>query len=556
MEIFEKWINNDFLTQNEKDELLSLDEKQKYESFYTSLSFGTAGIRGILGVGTNKFNRFIVAQTTKAIADFLNEKKYEQSPIVVIGYDSRNFSIEFSRLCAEILATNGIKAYIFEELCPTPLVSYAIRHYGAVAGINITASHNPKEYNGYKVYMQNGAQLDNAMADDISNRMKNLDILTKYNDVSFDDGLKSGMIKFLADETNSEFMKEALAMTSNITCDDFSVVYSPLFGAGHKLAPEILEKIGVKNVYLVDEQMQIDGNFPNLAKGPNPEEMGSYEAGLKIAQEKNADLVIVTDPDADRIGIMTPDKNKQFVHFTGNMTGCLLVDYIIKRGNLPTNPMVVKSIVTSQLVDFICAKNNIPCYSTFTGFRFIAELIDSKPDMNAIISLEESYGYLVGDFARDKDAITATALICQMAMYYKSQGKSLVDVLDELYEEYGVNIEETISVTLAGSEGATKITKIMSGLRENPISYVADIKVRQIRYFKDGYIYDFEKFTKMEMEGSDVVIFDLEDETQFIIRPSGTEPKVKVYILLKAENKTLADEKLAKLREFSKSLFE
>ncbi|MFI3226116.1 MAG: phospho-sugar mutase [Clostridia bacterium] len=556
MEIFEKWINSDALTEAEKTELLALDEKQKFESFYRALSFGTAGIRGILGVGLNKFNRFVVGQTTKAIADILNEKTYDETPIVIIGYDSRNFSIEFSRLCAEILASNGIKAYIFEELCPTPLVSFAIRHYKAVAGINITASHNPKEYNGYKVYMENGAQLDNAMADKISAKMGELDILAKYNDVVFADGIESGMIKLLGDETNDAFMAESLAMTTEVVCDDFSVVYSPLFGAGHKLAPLALEKVGVKNVYKVDEQMVIDGNFPGLPKGPNPEEMGSYVAGLAIAEEKNADLVVVTDPDADRIGIMTRDKAGKFIHFTGNVTGCLLVDYIIKRGNLPENPMVVKSIVTSQLVDFICAKNNIPCYSTFTGFRFIAELIDSKPEMNAIISLEESYGYLVGDFARDKDAITATALICQMAMYYKAQGKSLVDVLEELYAEYGVNLEETIAVTLAGSEGAVKIKEIMSNLRENPIPEICGTKVRQIRYFKDGYIYDFEKFTKMEMEGSDVVIFDLADETQFIIRPSGTEPKVKVYILLKADNLEEANSKLEDLREFSKTLFE
>lgn len=553
--MFEKWINSPTLTQNEKNELLTLDEQQKHENFYTTLSFGTSGIRGILGVGTNKFNRFIVAQTTKAISNFLNEKKYDTPPIVIIGYDCRNFSVEFSRLCAEILASNGIKAYIFKELCPTPLVSFAIRHYGAVAGINITASHNPREYNGYKVYMQNGAQLDNKTSAIISNHMKNLDILEKYNKISFDDGLKSGMIKLLSDETNDEFLKEALLMTSDIEFDDFSVVYSPLFGAGRKLAPKILEKIGVKNVYLADEQMKIDGNFPNLLKGPNPEEISSYDVSIKIAKEKNADLVIITDPDADRIGIMSLDKHGEFVHLTGNMTGCLLVDYIIKQGNLPKNPMVVKSIVTSQLIDFICEKNNIPCYSTFTGFRFIAELIDNKPDMNCIISLEESYGYLVGDFARDKDAITATALICQMAMYYKSQEKTLFDVLEELYLEYGVNIEETMSVTLSGSEGATKISEIMAKLRENPIDNICGIKVLQIRYFKDGYIYDFKKFTKMDMEGSDVVIFDLEDGSQFIIRPSGTEPKVKVYILLKAENKILADEKLANLRNFSKTLF-
>lgn len=556
MEKFENWVKSDALTSDEKNELLSLDQSQKYESFYKSLSFGTAGIRGILGMGTNKFNRFVVAQTTKAVADILKEKKHNENPIVIIGYDSRNFSVEFSRLCAEILASNGIKAYIFSELCPTPVVSFAVRHYNAVAGINITASHNPKEYNGYKLYMPNGAQLDNEMADAVSQKMRKLDILAKYNDISFDDGIKSGMIKLLGEETLEIFMKEALKMTTDVKNDDFSVVYTPLFGAGHKLAPEILQKIGVKNVYPVLEQMQIDGNFPNLLKGPNPEEISAYDLGIKLALEKNADIIIATDPDADRIGIMTRDKNGDFIHLSGNVVGCLLTDYLIKRGNLPQNPMVVKSIVTSQLVDFICKKNNIPCYSTFTGFRFIAQLVDSKPEKNAIIAFEESYGYLVGDFVRDKDAITASALICQMAMHYKNQGKTLASVIEQLHNEYGVNLEETISVTLAGSKGALKIEEIMSSLRQNPIKEICDIKVRQIRYYKDGYIYDFEKFTKMQMEGSDVVIFDLEDGTQFIIRPSGTEPKVKVYILLCAETLTMAQEKIAKFRKFSNSLFE
>lgn len=556
MDIYENWLKSENLTQSEKKELLELDEKQQYESFYRNLSFGTAGIRGILGVGTNKFNRFIVGQATKAIADILNQKVYKEKPIVIIGYDSRNFSIEFSRLCAEILASNGIKAYIFEELCPTPVVSFAIRHYNAVAGINITASHNPKEYNGYKVYMQNGAQLDNSMAKAISEKMDELDILEKYNKISFEEGVEKGDIKFLGEETNNKFIEQVLTVTSEITCDDFSVVYSPLFGAGYKLAPQVLKKIGVKNIYEVSEQMDINGDFPNLEKGPNPEELSSYTASMKIAEEKNADLVIVTDPDADRIGIMARNSKGKLTHLTGNMTGCLLVDYIIKCGNLPEKPMVVKSIVTSQLVEFICKKNNIPCYSTFTGFRFITKLIDSKPDMNCIISLEESYGYLVGDFARDKDAITATALISQMAMYYKLKGKTLVEALEDLYKIYGVNIEETISVTLAGSEGAVKIKSIMENLRNNPIKEIAGVKVRQIRYYKDGYIYDFEKFTKMDMEGSDVVICDLEDDTQFIIRPSGTEPKVKVYILLRAEDLKKANEKFVKMKEFSKTLFE
>lgn len=555
MKIFEKWVNSPVLTQAEKDEILALDDSQKYESFYKGLNFGTAGLRGILGVGTNKFNRFVVGQTTKALADILNLKKYDTKPIVVIGFDSRHFSKEFSRLCAEILISNGIMVYIFDELCPTPLVSFSIRHFKAIAGINITASHNPKEYNGYKVYMENGAQLDNKTADLVSKRVSEIDILGKYNDISFDEGVKNGMIKLLGDETYDIFLEKSLETTSNVKCDDFSVVYTPLFGAGHIIIPKILKEIGVKNIYPVKEQMVLDGNFPNLLKGPNPEEIGSYDLGIKLALEKNADLVIASDPDADRIGIMTRDKNGNFVHLTGNQTGCLLTNYIINRGNLPLNPMVVKSIVTSQLVDFICEKNKIPCFSSFTGFRFMAEVIDNKPQMNTIIAFEESYGYLVGDFARDKDAVTASALICQMTMFYKNQGKTLLDVLDDLYVEYGVNLEETISVVLPGSQGATKIQEIMSDLRENPKKDICGIKVRQIRYFKDGYIYDFEKFTKMEMEGSDVVIFDLEDDSQFIIRPSGTEPKVKLYILLRAENYEIATKKLADLKTFASQLF-
>ncbi|MFI3312254.1 MAG: phospho-sugar mutase [Eubacteriales bacterium] len=553
METYQTWLDSAALIQAEKAEILALDDSQRYEAFYTGLSFGTAGIRGTLGVGTNKFNRFVVGQTTQALADII--KTMDGEKIVIIGYDSRNFSIEFSRLCAEILASNGIKAYIFEELCPTPLVSFAIRHYGAIAGINITASHNPKEYNGYKVYMKNGAQLDNDMADDIAARCKELDILGQYNTTTFAEGVESGIIKLLGDETNAEFMKVSLAQTTDVLCDDFSVVYSPLFGTGRILAPLALKEVGVKNVYLVEEQMVVDGNFPGLPKGPNPEEMGSYVAALAIAQEKNADLMVVTDPDADRIGVRARNKDGEFVHLTGNMTGCLLVDYIIRRGGLPVSPMVVKSIVTSQMVDFICKAHNIPCYSTFTGFRFIAELIDSKPEETAIIGLEESYGYLVGDFARDKDAITATALVCQMAMFYKNQGKTLIDALEDLYKTYGFNLEETISVSLPGSEGAGKIKAIMAKLRDEPIGEICDTKVKQIRYFKDGYIYDFEKWTKMDMEGSDVVIFDMADDTQFIIRPSGTEPKVKVYILTKADTMEGAQAKVEAYRAFSAAMF-
>lgn len=561
MELYKQWLASDALTDEERLELQSLPEEEISDRFYTSVKFGTAGIRGVCGMGTNRFNRFIVAQTTKALANTIKASDEQGLDGVVIGYDSRLQSSEFAHLCAEIMASNGIKSYIYNELCPTPLVSFGIRHYKTIAGINITASHNPKQYNGYKVYWANGAQLDDAKADYILDQMSKIDIFEKQNHVSFEEGVKSGLIVILGEETERIFLDEAHKMLPDksivsAVADDFSVVFTPFHGAGYRLVPQLLEEVGIKNIYPVPEQMVIDGNFPTV-KVPNPEEIEGFTLGIKIAEEKGSDLIIGTDPDADRVGVICKDHDGSFKPLSGNMIGCLLADFIIQmnKDNMPKNPMIVKSLVSSTMVEKICAFNDVACYASFTGFRFIAELIDGKPESNALLAFEESYGYLVGDYARDKDAVTASALIAEMACFYKAKGMILLDAVEELYKKYGYFVEKTLSITMPGADGLSKMQKLMKDFRSAPRDTIADTKVARIKYYSDGAVYDFTDWTTMDLSGSDVVTFELVDGSTYIVRPSGTEPKVKVYILVEGSSIDDANAKIAKFEAFTPELF-
>ena len=561
MREYEKWLGAGALSADEKNELTHLSEAEINDRFYTNLKFGTAGIRGVCGVGTNRFNRFVVSQTTKGLANVILKNNAGGENGVIIGYDSRLQSKEFAHLCAEIMATNGIKSYIYKELSPTPLVSFAIRHYKTIAGINITASHNPKEYNGYKVYWSNGAQLDNQHADGILEEMEHIDIFEKQNAISFEQGVAQGLIEILGEETERLFLDEThkVLLDKSIIAavqDDFSVVYTPFHGAGYRLVPQLLEELGVKHIHCVPEQMILDGNFPTV-KVPNPEEIDGFKLAIELAKKHNSDLIIGTDPDADRVGVICKDKNGDFISLSGNMIGCLIAEFIIQtlKDNMPKNPMVVKSIVTSKMVEKICQVNKVDCFASFTGFRFIAELIDSKVGYHSLLAFEESYGYLMGDYTRDKDALVASAIITQMACYYKAKSMNLLDALDALYTKYGYYLEKTLSITMSGADGLAKMQALMKDFRENPKPYIADTKVSSIKYYSDGYSYDFKEFTKMELEGSDVVAFELEDGTTFIVRPSGTEPKVKVYILADSDSYENAQIKIDKFAAFSSTMF-
>ncbi len=557
---YEKWLSAECLSPEEREELLAIkdNEKEIEDRFFAPLKFGTAGLRGVLGMGINRMNVYTVRQATQGLADLIcdmGKKTMEKG--VAICMDCRNMSDVFAKEAACVLAANGIMVYLFESLRPTPELSFAVRALECIAGINITASHNPKEYNGYKAYWSDGAQLPPKEADVVLRAIEKTDIFEGVKTMDYEEAVAKEKIIVMGEEVDEAFLVHVLGSAINReapkkVAEDFKIVYTPFHGTGYKLVPEILSRIGLYNVIPVPEQMVIDGNFPTV-KSPNPENKEGFYLAIDLAKREDVDLIIGTDPDADRVGVVVRNNAGEYVTISGNQMGVLLLDYIIgakkRTGTLSENAYAVKTIVTTEMARKVCEENNVRIFDTFTGFKFIAAKIEEEGSADFLLGYEESYGYLIGDFCRDKDAVTASMMIAEMAAYYKTQGMSLYDAMQKLYERYGAYSERTINVVMPGVSGLENMKKLMSELRENPPKSIAGVSVKLVRDYLTGKASNGET---LHLSGSDVLYFEMEDDTRFIIRPSGTEPKIKVYVLAKGDTMEKAEEtaeKFAKAAE-------
>ena len=564
---YEKWLASSLLSDDEKNEHLAIsnNENEIKERFYSSLEFGTAGLRGKMRVGTNAMNKFTVAQATQGLANLII-KEGRASNGVVIAYDSRNNSELFAKESARVLAANGIKTYIFDELRPTPELSFALRELRCVAGINITASHNPKEYNGYKAYWEDGAQLPPEHAKTVSKEIDKIDIFNDIKYANFDESVSAGNIIILDQDMDEKYLSEVMKQLVNpdaITrvADDLKIVYSPLHGTGYRLIPDILSRCGVEHLYVVPEQMEIDGNFPTVEK-PNPEYPEVFELGIEIANNVGSTLVIATDPDADRVGVVTKNNNGEFVTISGNQMGALLIDYIItayeETNTMPNNPYAVKTIVSTELVAKICEAHNVKLHNVLTGFKFIGEVIKnyekSGADAAYLFGFEESYGYLKGTYARDKDAVVATMLICEMTAFYHAKNMTLFDALNALYQKYGYYLESNQELYMQGIDGKEKMAKLMDTLRNNAPESIADNKIIEIGDYLKATITNriSGETISTNLPSSNVISFKMENGDVIIARPSGTEPKIKFYYLLSGESADEMSSNLDKYKSFIK----
>ena len=544
MQEYEKWLASPALTPEEHAELESIrgDEKEIRERFYGPLEFGTAGLRGTMKVGLHQMNVHVIRWATQGFANVIcAEGEDARRRGVALCMDCRNHSMEFARAAAEVCAANGIHVRIFESLRPTPELSFAVREYGCQAGINVTASHNPKEYNGYKVYWADGAQLPPQHAAAIAARLEQIDIFTGVKRMAFDDAVKAGLITLLGEETDKMFMSNVMAMINDRAsvaqvADSFKVVYTPFHGCGWKLVPEALRGLGVKNLYCVEQQMVLDGSFPTVAS-PNPENPEGFYLAIELADKVGADFILGTDPDSDRVGIMVRGADGKFIAVTGNQTGVLLLDYLIgamrRAGKMPEHPYFLKTIVTTEMARKVAESNDVTCCDTFTGFKFMAEkknALEAAGEGHVIMSYEESYGYMLGDYVRDKDAVTASLLITEMAAWYAAKGMTLYDALQALYKKYGWYGEKTHNLVMPGLDGLEKMAALMERLRTAPPANIAGVDVVVRKDYQDGSAVDCAtgNVGKMELSGSNVLRFELTDGTHIVVRPSGTEPKKDV----------------------------
>ena len=533
-------------------EAIKGNDDEILDRFYRSLEFGTAGLRGVIGAGTNRMNIYTVGRATQGLADFLN-KNYE-NPSVAIGYDSRIKSEYFSREAAEVLAANAIKVYIYDELEPTPCLSYAIRHFHTSSGIILTASHNPAKYNGYKCYNPKGYQMTDEEAEEAYGFIQKVDYFTGIKKVDFDKAVEDGMIEYIGQDVIEMFLDEVQKQCINPDIAkqaDLKVIYSPLNGTGNKPVRRILDRIGVKNVYVVPEQEKPDGNFPTCPF-PNPEIKQVFELGLEMNKNIGADLLLATDPDCDRVGIAVPDKTGELVLMSGNEVGAMLLNYILsqkkEKGILPESAIAVKSFVSTDIAEVIAKKYNCTFKNLLTGFKYIGELITNLEEQGRaddfVMGFEESYGYLAGTHARDKDAVVASMLICEMAAFYKTQGMNLVDVMNSLYDEFGYYSNVVESYTFEGAAGMEKMASIMDGLRSNPPKEIAGMPVVSISDYKTSTVTytDSSPSERIDLPKSNVLAFSLENGNKVIVRPSGTEPKIKAYITAIGTDRQSADE--------------
>ena len=567
---YEKWLASPALSEDERAELRALEgnDKEIKARFYGPLEFGTAGLRGTMYTGLHNMNRHVIRWATQGFANVIRAEGTEaMQKGVAVCMDCRNHSAEFARETACVMAANGIHVRLFESLRPTPELSFAVREYGCQAGVNVTASHNPKEYNGYKVYWSDGAQLPPQHAAAIADELTRIDIFTGVQSMDYEQALAEGRIELLGEDCDRRFMANVMGMVNDYetvkkVADDFGLVYTPFPGCGYKLVPEALTRLGIKHLYCEPKQMVIDGDFPTVVT-PNPENPEGFYLAIDLAKEKNVDFILGTDPDSDRVGIMVRNKSGEFEPVTGNQTGVLLLDYLIgamkRAGKLPEKPAALKTIVTTEMARAVAEANGLDCYDTFTGFKFMAEKmneLESAGKNTVIFSYEESYGYMIGHYVRDKDAVTASLLLTEMAAWYHAQGMTLFDALRSLYEKYGWYGEKTHNLVMPGLDGLEKMAALMQSLRAQPPVEIGGVTVAQYKDYSDGTVRDAATgaITPMPLSGSNVLRFELTDGSHIVVRPSGTEPKIKVYILTKGAAAAERDASLEKYSAWVKTL--
>ncbi len=556
---YKRWLEEPTVDTATKEELSSIadDDREIKQRFISYLSFGTAGLRGTMQAGTNAMNVYTVAHATQGMATLIAGKgKEAMGRGVVIAHDNRLHGRDFAECAAEVLAANGIKVYLFEDLRPTPTLSYAIGALHCIAGINITASHNPKEYNGYKAYWEDGAQLAPDQADIVSASIAATDIFRGVHRMPLPEALAEGRVTLIGEEVDRTYLEAVRRQLIDpavveAAAEDLRIVYTPLHGTGHKMVPRILADIGVKHLYPVEEQMVIDGNFPTVAF-PNPEYPQVFTLGIALAEKVSSDLIIATDPDADRVGVMAKGKDGAFHCLTGNQMGVLLLDYIIcslKRQNkLPEGAYAVMSLVSTEMAAKVCATHGIPLYKTFTGFKYIGEVISARQregNNGYLFGFEESYGYLRGDYAKDKDAVVATMLIVEMAAYYRTRSMTLIDAMEEMYETYGYYVDGVDNITMAGLEGLEKMKALMQSLRDTPPTEIAGKKILRITDHKSHTVTDMitGEVTPTGKDSANMLVYETEAGDTVIVRPSGTEPKIKLYFLVSGATAEEAKEK-------------
>ena len=563
-EAYESWLNNPYFDEDTKQELRNIanDEKEIEDRFYMDLEFGTAGLRGVIGAGTNRMNVYTVRKATQGLSNYII-KVGAQAKGVAIAYDSRRMSPEFANEAALCLAANGIKAYIFESLRPTPELSYAVRYLGCTAGINVTASHNPPEYNGYKVYWEDGAQITPPHDKNILAEVAKVTEFSAVKTMEEDDARAEGLFQVIGTDFDDRYvakLKEQSIHPEIIkdAAKDMKIVYTPLHGTGNVPVRRVLRELGFNQVYVVKEQKVPDGNFPTVAY-PNPEDEKAWTLALKLAKEVDADIILATDPDADRLGVYAKDsKTGEYVSFTGNMSGMLIAEYILREkkamGTMPENPALVETIVTTDMAKAIAAAYNVKLIEVLTGFKYIGEQIkffEQQHTYHYVFGLEESYGCLAGTYARDKDACVAVMMLCEVASWCKKHGKTLWDAMLDMYEKYGYYREGLETKTLKGIDGAAQIQSMMSEYRTNPPKELGGHQVLAVRDYKEDTRKDLStgEVTKTGLPASNVLYYELSDNAWCCVRPSGTEPKIKYYFGVKGTSLADADAKLAALKE-------
>ena len=560
-----RWKESTILSDAERQELIAIagNEEEIEDRFYRGLSFGTAGLRGVMGMGTNRMNHYVVRQASEAFARvILREDPRGKERGVCICYDCRLHSREFAAVAAHAMRRHGIKVYLFEDCRPTPQLSFAVRHFDAAAGINVTASHNPKEYNGFKVYWAGGAQLPPAQADLVAAEMEKIPVLAT-------DGEPVGEmapVEYLGEAFDRLYMDAVLrtAMDSAAipaVAEDFKVVFTPFHGVGGAIVPQVLREAGIRHLYCVEAQMAPDGTFPTV-ESPNPEDPAGFALAAELALQVGADFIVGTDPDSDRVGIQVKDPNGKFVPVSGNRTGALLLHYILtsgaRCGRLPQNPAVIKTLVTTDLARKIAEAHGAACYDTFTGFKYMAEKVKELEDAdsgNYILAYEESYGYMMGDHARDKDGVVGALLLTEMAAWYRARGMTVLDGLQELWDTYGYYAEHTINAMFPGADGMERMQRIMEGLRAQPPAMIGEKPVCAVLDYRSGVRRDSEGDQPLHISGSDVLCFQLKAGGKVIVRPSGTEPKIKVYALVKGSSLAESENLAIRCAESARDLF-
>lgn len=565
MQTYKFWLENEYFDKDTKEELKAIenDPKEIEERFYRDLEFGTGGLRGIIDAGTNRINIYTVRKASQGLANYIAKQgEAARKRGIAIAYDSRFKSPEFSLEAAKVFAGNGIKAYLFDELRPTPELSFAVRYFGAIAGIVVTASHNPKEYNGYKVYGEDGGQLPLDASTAVLEEINRITDITKVNVVEKDQAIQEGLLQIVGKEVDDAYIAKLKTLTINPDIaakvgDSFKIIYTPIHGTGNKPVRRILDEIGFKNVIVVKEQEKPDPAFSTV-KSPNPEEKDAFKIAIELAKKENVDLIIGSDPDCDRVGVVVRNAEGEYVVLTGNQTGCLLLEYILsqkkEKGALPSNGFVVKTIVTTELSRAIAKHYDIELVEVLTGFKFIGEQIKLQDEFGSkkyLFGFEESYGYLAGTFVRDKDGVVASMLIAEMAAYYRSRNMSLYEGLQEIFQKYGYSLEGINSFTLAGKEGVERIKGAMEKLRMDKPQNFNGSEVAAVRDYLVGERVDFTVGEKsaLTLPESDVLYFEMKDGSWFCIRPSGTEPKIKIYYGVSADTFNNADSKLKVLQE-------